>query len=59
MLSRTYRDPMLGGRAQPSRHTHGNIYDVNPSGYAKAGTPRTSTPHLRLSQGAAKTKVIL
>ena len=59
MISRAHWDPTLGGRTRSSRHTHGNIYDVNPSGYAKAGTPRTSTSHLWLSQGATKTKVIL
>ena len=35
-----------------------SIHDVDPLGYAEAGTSRTSTPYFWLSQGMTKTEVI-
>ena len=49
----------MDGQTRSHRHTHGNIHDVYASGYAETETSRTSTSYLRLSQGAAKTEVIL
>ena len=58
MISRAHRNPTVGGRTRSTRHTYGNIHDVDPFGYAEAGTSRTSTSHLWLSQGMTKTEVI-
>ena len=49
----------MGGRTWSSRHTNGNIHDVDPLGHAEAVTSRTSTSHLWLSQRTTKKEVIL
>ena len=48
----------MGSQTRSSRHTYGNIHDVDPPGYAEAWTPRTSTSHLWLPQRTAKTEAI-